>query len=267
MEKESTGKRSVAELAGKFACQIPVPTGPDGNKPVRRRPPRTLELPASNNAGQGQDEQQKGEATSHPPRKQRNSALIEKLQANLVLSPTALLPSPMSPGAAKPPPVSFSSNSPCSPVSPAAAPKASQEAPASFEKPAEGTVLLSINKGRARHSIKRRPPSRRHRKSSSDDVGAEEEKTASPVSESAAPGGKEEDVFKKQNVEEKEDSSAEPVSSTSEQQKEQIQSASPDSEQQPTAEGEKESKACEEAPVSSEKEEKVEEEKVEEERR
>ncbi|KAI4877919.1 hypothetical protein NFI96_017411 [Prochilodus magdalenae] len=259
-QKESVVKRSVAELAGKFACQSDVPKGPEGNKPVRRRPPRSLPLPASNDAAQNQDEQQKGEVTSHPPRKQRNSALIEKLQANLALSPSGLLPSPLSPGATKPPVLTFSPDSPCSPAGPAVAPKPSKEAPASFEKPAEGTVLQSINKGRARHSIKRRPPSRRHRKSSSDDVGTEEEKTTSPVSESSAPGGKEEDVFEKQKVEEKKDGSAEPAPSTSEEQTEPNQSASPDSEQKPTPEENMETKACEEVPVSSEKEEKIEEE-------
>uniref|UniRef100_A0A3B1J8K9 FAM21/CAPZIP domain-containing protein n=1 Tax=Astyanax mexicanus TaxID=7994 RepID=A0A3B1J8K9_ASTMX len=243
MEKESVVKRSVAELAGKFACQkIPVPTGDEANKPVRRRPPRTLQLPlpTGNDAGQDHGEQQKGEAASHPPRKNRNSALIEKLQANLVLSPTALLPSPLSPGAGKPPVLlpSLSPNSPCSPASPAAAHTPRQEeAPASFEKPAEGSVLLNVNKSRARHSIKRRPPSRRHRKSSGDDVGTEEEKPTAAVSESPSQGGKEEEVFEEQKVEKKEGNSAEPAaaaaSSTTEQQKEQKHSESPDLEQQP----------------------------------
>lgn len=80
------------------------------------------------------------------------------LQANLTISPTALLPSPMSPGAAKPQELCFSTNLPSSPASPTAAPKPGQEeAPASFEKPVEGSVLLSINKVKNLHSNRQNP--------------------------------------------------------------------------------------------------------------
>lgn len=121
-------------------------------------------------------------------------------------------------------------------------------------------VSVSYLQGRARHSIKRRPPSRRHRKSSGDDVGPEEEKIVLPVSECAAPDGNEEDVFEMKKVEEKNVNSAESASFTSEQQKEQNQSASTDSELQPTTESEKQSKAHKEALVCAENEEKLEEE-------
>ncbi|KAF5906969.1 capZ-interacting protein-like isoform X1, partial [Clarias magur] len=250
---------SVAELAGKFACQAPHPTEAEVNKPVRKRPPRTLPLPASNDAGQGQDEQ-KPEVGANPPRKNRNSALIEKLQASL--SPTALLPSPLSPGAVKPQLPFFPPQSPSSPVSPTPAPKPGQkENPASFETPAEGTILQSINKGRARHSIKRRPPSRRLRKSSEDEGGNEEEKNALPISGSMNPDGKENDVFAKQDVQKEEVDGNESASTTPKEDQEQEQEKeSTDSEQQPSAPtgGEEEKGEC---AVSNEKEEMVEEEK------
>ncbi|XP_077089247.1 duboraya isoform X2 [Siphateles boraxobius] len=165
------------------------------NKPVRRRPPRSLLLPASSDAAQGQDE--KG-AETISPRKNRNSALIEKLQANLVISPTGPLPFPKSPGVLKLPVLSFSPGSPSSPSSPpvTVTPK-EEETPASFENPTEGTVLKSIIKGRARHSIKRRPPSRRNRKSSADE---EEDKTALATLKPTTPNGHEGDVFEEQKA-------------------------------------------------------------------
>ncbi|XP_043078026.1 LOW QUALITY PROTEIN: duboraya [Puntigrus tetrazona] len=185
MEEHSVvKKRSVAELAGKFSCPISHMTEAEVNKPVRRRPPRSLPLPSGNDAGQGQDE--KGAETAST-RKNRNSALIEKLQASLTLSPTGPPPFPKSPGAVKLP-VPGSPSSPSSP--PAAVTPKQEESPASFESPAEGTVLKSINKGRARHSIKRRPPSRRHRKSSTDE---EVDKTA--LLDQTTPNGHEGDVF------------------------------------------------------------------------
>ncbi|KAM9450685.1 duboraya [Clarias gariepinus] len=248
---------SVAELAGKFACQAPHPTEAEVNKPVRKRPPRSLPLPASNDAGQ---DEQKPEVGANPLRKNRNSALIEKLQASL--SPTALLPSPLSPGAVKPQLPFFPPQSPSSPVSPTPAPKPAQkEIPASFETPAEGTILQSINKGRARLSIKRRPPSRRLRKSSEDEGGNEEEKNASPISGSINPDGKENDVFAKQSVQKEEVDGNESATATPKEEQDQEQEKeSTDSEQQPSAStgGEEEKGEC---AVSSEKEETVEEEK------
>ncbi|XP_072231255.1 duboraya [Leuresthes tenuis] len=200
MEEEAPSRRSVAELAGRFKGSAP-PNNKPGNeaeKPVRRRPPRTLQLPKAHG-----DDQEASPGVTSPVKAKRNSALIEKLQANLALSPTAPplkspglrglpLPfTPPSPGSALPTAVTTSSTTtPTSPV------------PASFEDPpsaAEGTLLSSINKGRARVSIRRRPPSRRHRKSSSGDevVAASDAEQSSPKeAEDKTPGG--EEVFHKE---------------------------------------------------------------------
>lgn len=76
------------------------------------------------------------------------------LQANLALSPTALLPSPKSPEV-KLQPAPLPSTTPCSPLSPLTArsptPQPSrlpseEEDPVSFENPPDGTPLPSINK-------------------------------------------------------------------------------------------------------------------------
>ncbi|KAM9846939.1 duboraya [Aulostomus maculatus] len=190
MEEEAPSRPSVAELAGRFKDSV-SPHNASGNetdKPVRRRPPRSLHLPKPQ-----EDHQEPPGVTSPLPTKaKRNSALIEKLQANLALSPTALLPSPKSPGFRLLPP-SFTVPSPSSgpettvttsststPTSPVViTPLTEEEGPTSFEDPpttAEGSILPCINKGRARHSIRRRPPSRRHRKSSSgEEVGGANE--------------------------------------------------------------------------------------------
>ncbi|XP_029925044.1 duboraya [Myripristis murdjan] len=168
MEDEAPAKRSVAELAGRFSSAPPDATGSKAEPPVRRRPPRTLQLPKP------AEQHETPAAVTSPVKAKRNSALIEKLQANLAVSP--MLTSPKSPGLKLLPP-SFVPPSPCSvavvtPTSPcvSAPAKSEEEGPASFEAPptaVEGSILQSINKGRARHSIRRRPPSRRHRKSSS----------------------------------------------------------------------------------------------------
>uniref|UniRef100_A0A8C1RZN4 Duboraya n=1 Tax=Cyprinus carpio TaxID=7962 RepID=A0A8C1RZN4_CYPCA len=196
MEEHSVvKKRSVAELAGKFSSPISHMTDAEVNKPVRRRPPRSLQLPVGNDAGQGHDEVQKG-AETVSTRKNRNSALIEKLQASLTLSPTGPPSFSKGPGVLKLPVPSISPGSPSSPSSPPATlPPKQEQTPASFESPTEGTVLKSINKGRARLSIKRRPPSRRHRKSSADEGGEDVDKTASATLDQTTPNGHEGDVF------------------------------------------------------------------------
>ncbi|TMS13871.1 CapZ-interacting protein [Larimichthys crocea] len=190
MEEEAPSRRSVAELAGKFKRSAPPPdaAGHESEKPVRRRPPRSLNLPKP----QGDDQEPPG--VTSPIKPKRNSALIEKLQANLALSPSALLTSPKSPGFRLLPPAfplpsagstqvstvtTSSTPTPTSPV--VASPLTEDEGPASFETPptvAEGSILSNDSiKGRARHSIRRRPPSRRHRKSSSgDEVGVANER-------------------------------------------------------------------------------------------
>ncbi|MBN3325108.1 CPZIP protein, partial [Atractosteus spatula] len=181
-------KTSVAELAGKFKGQVlPPPAGIQGTKPGRRRPPCSLPLHGNNlslkkEPGHGEEEK------AHPAKvKPKNSPLIEKLQANLALSPTALLPSPKSPGIKLQ--ASPFTSPPSTPHSPTVRSRSSEdEVPVSFEKPVEGTVLPSISKGRVRVSIKRRPPTRQHRKSTS------EEPTGKTPQESPQQNG-EDDVF------------------------------------------------------------------------
>ncbi|XP_041116165.1 capZ-interacting protein-like [Polyodon spathula] len=197
-------KKSVAELAGKFKGQaVPSPAGKDeqqNNRVNRRRPPCSLPLHDTKKES-GQSEEQKGATNASSLSlkvKAKNSPLIEKLQANLALSPNALLPSPKSPGVKLPPsPFPFASP-PSTPSSPGVRSRSSEEeASVSFDKPAEGTVLHNINKGRARLSIKRRPPSRKLRKSSSEEPTG---KTPSPSQEQPQRNG-EDDVFEAVKVE------------------------------------------------------------------
>ncbi|XP_034149228.1 capZ-interacting protein-like [Esox lucius] len=121
------------------------------------------------------------------------------------------MPSHKSPGLRLLPP-SFSPVSPCSPTLPVtmvnptspvsrvprARSQSKEEIPTTFEnpaKPTEGSLLPSINKGRARLSIRRRPPSRRHRKSSGEeDGGAAESDT--PLSPNNTPDSVGEDEKK-----------------------------------------------------------------------
>ncbi|XP_071362577.1 duboraya isoform X2 [Trachinotus anak] len=213
MEEETPSRRSVAELAGRF--KIPAAphdaAGNETDKPVRRRPPRSLQLPK-----QGDEQEPPGVTSPLPPKTKRNSALIEKLQASLAITPTGQLPSPKSPGFRMLPPAfppqspgsapvtTSSTETPTSPVTPS--PVTEEEGPASFEDPptvAEGSILLSMNKGRARHSIRRRPPSRRHRKSSSgDDVGVTDDVADKTTAGGGGGGEKEEaggEVCKKED--------------------------------------------------------------------
>ncbi|KAM6907163.1 duboraya, partial [Xenentodon cancila] len=205
MENEAPPRRSVAELAGKFKSSGLPPNnsvaGNEAEKPVRRRPPRSLQLPKVH----GDEQETLADGVSSVPHKaKRNSALIEKLQANLALSPTApplkspgirMLPlafTPPSPGSA---PAGTVTTSPLTtPTSPTSACLLTKEGASSFEAPptaAEGTLLQSISKSRARVSIRRRPPSRRHRKSSSGDTydTADGQPNTQTETEDAAAGG------------------------------------------------------------------------------
>ncbi|KAJ0063961.1 hypothetical protein NL108_014494 [Boleophthalmus pectinirostris] len=172
MEKESPSKPSVAELAGRFKGHIlPMPTSND-EPPRRRRPPCSLKL---QNQKDNNEDSPKPISPSNPVKvRTRNSALIEKLQANLALSPTALLPSPKSPDVKlQPPPLSPpTSHSPPTPLSPGLRPPqppGEEEEPVCFETPAEGNTLPSFNKSRPRLSFKRRPPTRQHRRSTGEE--------------------------------------------------------------------------------------------------
>uniref|UniRef100_A0AAZ3NX16 FAM21/CAPZIP domain-containing protein n=1 Tax=Oncorhynchus tshawytscha TaxID=74940 RepID=A0AAZ3NX16_ONCTS len=218
---------SPRELTGRGGPKCSV-----NNKPVRRRPPRTLQLPKTTAQGEV-DEEKPISPSLHPAKTKRNSALIEKLQANLALSPCSLLPSPKSPGLRLLPPSFTSTCSPIPPVTPTTpvsrAPLlrslSKEETPATFEVPAtptDGSLLPSINKGRARLSIRRRPPSRRHRKSSGeegDGVTGEEIPLTTPDDPEAKVGeeekGEGEEVFEKE-VEEKDGERADTTMSTQE---------------------------------------------------
>ncbi|XP_064157783.1 capZ-interacting protein isoform X1 [Anguilla rostrata] len=173
-EKNSVSPSGSDHTGSSKGQNMPPPTG---TEEVRRRPPRTLQLnPAEQTAGG------KPIFSSSAPRvRPRSSPLIEKLQANLALSPTTLLPtsrssevnlppSPFSPGHAHSP---FGLPSPAL-SSPGPTPGSEEEAPISFERPPEGTALPSINKDRARLSFKRRPPTRQLRKSCSEEPAGEE---------------------------------------------------------------------------------------------
>ncbi|XP_030633280.1 capZ-interacting protein [Chanos chanos] len=195
--EDSPVKPSVAELAGRFKNHaLPTPAGNEERKPVRRKPPASLQLRNLH----GESEPEKPTVISpHPPKvKLKNSPLIEKLQANLALSPTGHLPSPKSPEL-KLQPTPFSPVS--GPLSPTLRPPSQHsedEVPVSFEQPAEGTPLPSINKSRARLSFKRRPPTRQHRKSASEDAGFEsggESKSPTEL-ENPQQNGNGEEVFK-----------------------------------------------------------------------
>ncbi|KAG7516912.1 capZ-interacting protein-like isoform X1 [Solea senegalensis] len=200
MEEEAPPRRSVAELAGRFRDSAPAQedaAGQQTEKPVRRRPPHSLQLPKTHG-----DEHETPDVTS-PAKSKRNSALIEKLQASLALSPSAQLPSPKSPGFRLLPPsfplpspgatvTTVTTSSTPTPTTPVPdSPITEEEGPTSFEAPptvVEGSILSSINKSRARHSIRRRPPSRRHKKSSSGEEVS--------VDSGTEGGGDQEDVFK-----------------------------------------------------------------------
>ncbi|XP_029302303.1 capZ-interacting protein isoform X1 [Cottoperca gobio] len=173
--EDSPSKPSVAELAGRFKGHILTMPTSNGEFPFQRRPPCSLKL---QNQKDDNEESDKTNVSPNPFKvKIKNSSVIEKLQANLALSPTALLPSPKSPEV-KLQPVPLSPITPCSPQSPLSSTLLSshlsseEEDPISFDSPPEGIPLPSFNKSRARLSFKRRPPTRLHRRSAGEEAGA-----------------------------------------------------------------------------------------------
>uniref|UniRef100_A0A3P8SWX7 Zgc:153184 n=1 Tax=Amphiprion percula TaxID=161767 RepID=A0A3P8SWX7_AMPPE len=207
MEKDSPSKPSVAELAGRFKGHIlPMPNS-DNELPFRRRPPCSLKL---QNQTDDNEESDKSIASQKPFKiKMKNSAIIEKLQANLALSPTALLPSPKSPEV-KLQPAPLSPTTPCSPLSPLSPTlrpphlSSEDEDPISFDSPPEGTPLPSINKTRARLSFKRRLPTRQHRRSAGEEAGAFGSGLSPTELHSPKENGDEEQVFSSPTEEEAE---------------------------------------------------------------
>ncbi|XP_029027612.1 capZ-interacting protein isoform X2 [Betta splendens] len=164
--EESPSKRSVAELAGRLQATPPA----SDEVPFLRRPPCSLKLqrPAPDN-----DEAHKRVVSPNPLKlRMKSSPIIEKLQANLALSPTALLPSPKSPDVKLPPapPPPPSPRGPPGPVLPPSQPSTEEEEPVGFDSPPDGAALRSINKTRARLSFKRRPPTRQHRRSAGEEA-------------------------------------------------------------------------------------------------
>lgn len=67
------------------------------------------------------------------------------VQANLALSPTALLPTAKNPEV-KLQPAPLSPATPCSPLSPSSHQSSEEEEPVGFSSPPEGTTLASFNK-------------------------------------------------------------------------------------------------------------------------
>nr|XP_061790063.1 capZ-interacting protein-like isoform X2 [Nerophis lumbriciformis]XP_061790064.1 capZ-interacting protein-like isoform X2 [Nerophis lumbriciformis] len=97
------------------------------------------------------------------------------VQANLALSPTALLPSPKSAADVNPRPESppYDSSPAWGPLTPTLRPPlvaVEEDKPVGFNSPPEGTPLPSFTKTRARLSFRRRPPTRQHRKSVGEDT-------------------------------------------------------------------------------------------------
>ncbi|KAL3043118.1 hypothetical protein OYC64_020937 [Pagothenia borchgrevinki] len=214
MEEEAAPRRSVSELAGRFKNSTAAhdAAGTEMEKPVRRRPPRSLNIKPPG------DQQPLGVTSPLPAKAKRNSALIEKLQMNLSLAPSTMIPSPKSPGfrmlppfsplpspgPAPPspghaPPAPVATVTPTSPI--ASSPLAEEEGPASFEAPptaGDGAILSNSNiKSRARHSIRRRPPSRRHRTSSTEEGVNTEGEEKTPGGGEKEEGGGGGDVFRK----------------------------------------------------------------------
>ncbi|XP_024133804.1 capZ-interacting protein isoform X2 [Oryzias melastigma] len=168
--EDSPSKPSVAELAGRLKGHIlPMPNSND-ESPFRKRPPCSLKLQPQTH----ENEESENSVPPKPYAKMKNSTIIEKLQANLALSPTALLPSAKSPEGKLQPPT-LTPTTPSSPFSPTLRPShqsSEEEDPVSFDSPPEGATLPNFNKTRARLSFKRRPPTRQHRRSAGDEVEA-----------------------------------------------------------------------------------------------
>ncbi|XP_038657812.1 capZ-interacting protein-like isoform X2 [Scyliorhinus canicula] len=178
--------------------------------PVRKKPPCFLHLDAPKNnteTGHNADEKPSVNDSTHRPKLKlkTSSPLIEKLQANLLLSPHALVP-----GAAPKSPLKSCFSpfaSPAStPDSPGARSQSSESDGVALDQPTEGEPLHSFHKSRARVSLKRRPPSRRFRHSvaeeSSNPGSPETETPAKNVEpkENGAPGDENEDVFTEHGV-------------------------------------------------------------------
>ncbi|XP_071770230.2 WASH complex subunit 2 isoform X2 [Centroberyx gerrardi] len=139
-------------------------------------PPKVAEKPSKPNseaplkAASSESTPESEKPASSPVKPRDPSSRIGKLQANLVINPSALLPGavPRIPGAVSVLPglapgsssgVSSSSLSP-SPVTTPVGPHTDSEGGVSFDTPVQVTALQSTNKSRAKGSVRRRPQSR-----------------------------------------------------------------------------------------------------------
>ncbi|XP_061733990.1 capZ-interacting protein isoform X1 [Nerophis ophidion] len=175
--EDSPPKPSVAELAGRFKGHIlPVPSAHDKSPHRRTLPPCSLKFPKRKN---DTDKSKTNIAPVSPVQvRMKSPSVIEGLQANLALSPTALLPSPKSAADVNPRPESPPCDS--SPARDTLTPTlrplqvaVEEDKPVGFDSPPEGMPLPSFTKTRARLSFRRRPPTRQHRKSVGEDTNGD----------------------------------------------------------------------------------------------
>ncbi|XP_077397480.1 capZ-interacting protein isoform X2 [Festucalex cinctus] len=140
--------------------------------PFRRKPPRSIKFPNRKDDVQESHTNTNGTIPTSPVQiRMKNSSVIGRLQANLALSPTTLLPSAKSPEVTRqpdsppPPPAAVATSLPPTQLSVEEEGEGEdQEDPVSFDSPPEGASLRSFHKTRVRLSFKRRPPTRQHRR-------------------------------------------------------------------------------------------------------
>ncbi|XP_061682679.1 capZ-interacting protein isoform X3 [Syngnathoides biaculeatus] len=175
--EDSPSKLSVAELAGRFKGHIVPMSNAHDESPFRRKPPCSLRFPVREDDVQESDT----DVVSTSPIKIRmkSSNIIARLQANLALSPTTLLPSPKGaelnrePDSPPPPAAVETTVTPLNPTLRSArlsVEEEEQEEPAGFNSPPEGATLPNFHKTRVRLSFKRRPPTRQHRRSAGEEA-------------------------------------------------------------------------------------------------
>uniref|UniRef100_A0A8C5A1D9 Zgc:153184 n=1 Tax=Gadus morhua TaxID=8049 RepID=A0A8C5A1D9_GADMO len=173
---EGSPFKSVAELAGRFRGHTIASPTSNEERIHLRKVPCALKLSSPRDEKGG--ESQKPVILLPKPFKVKikKNSIIEKLQANLALSPSSLFPLPRTPevklrtacAPSSPTPVPSSPGTPRSsppPPPPHIRQSSEEEEAVCFESPPEGNPLPSFNKTRARLSVKRRPPTRRHRQS------------------------------------------------------------------------------------------------------
>ncbi|XP_032889269.1 capZ-interacting protein [Amblyraja radiata] len=201
MEEKPT---SVAALASKFNHKTSTTLEKDEKLPrgpIRKKPPCSLPLFGIRNNlktetdHNGEQKPPINEAFRQPKLKMKNSsALIEKLQATLHFSPTALMPG-LGPKSPLKSPFSPFASPASTPESPGTASLSSEsDGSVSLDQPKEAEPLQSLHKSRARPSLKRRPPSRRFRRSVTDDVGDPEQQDNAAQTADAKPSVSAEDA-------------------------------------------------------------------------